>query len=287
MEAIARPDKLMWPDPGVTKQRYAEYLASVAGHMLPWVRRRPMTLVRAPDGVTGQRYFQKDTPAHAPAWIHTVTIPAPSAGRDVRYLVCDDERTLRWLANQAALELHVAPVRVDRLERPDFLTFDIDPPEGAFAAAVEGAGLVIEVLDALGLPYGVKTTGGKGLHVVTPIERRLSHEQLRVAASRIADIAVSRRPDLLTVAFRKAERKGRVMIDPSRNGGGSTIVAPYSARVGPDARVSFPVEPERLGTVDPARFTVTTASGSLDGAATRAWDALARMHPRVPAELRR
>jgi bifunctional non-homologous end joining protein LigD len=284
---ITRPDKLMWPDAGVTKQRYADHLQAVASHMLPWVRRRPMTLVRAPDGVTGQRYFQKDTPAYAPAWIHTVTIPAPSARRNVRYLVCDDERTLLWLANQAALELHVAPVRVDRLDRPDFLTFDIDPPDGAFEAAVEAAELVIEVLDALGLPYGVKTTGGKGLHVITPIERRLSHEDLRAAAARIAETAVTRRPDLLTVAFKKAKRHGRVMIDPSRNGAGATIVAPYSARIGPDARVSFPVEPERLRSVDPGRFTVATAAATLNEPAPRAWEALARMHPRIPVELRR
>jgi bifunctional non-homologous end joining protein LigD len=284
---IARPDKLMWPEAGVTKQVYADHLRAVAPHMLPWVRRRPMTLVRAPDGVDGQRYFQKDTPAHAPDWIHTVTIPAPSAKRDVRYLVCDDERTLMWLANQAALELHIAPSRVDRLERPDFLTFDIDPPDGAFDGAVEAALLVLDVLDGHGLPFGVKTTGGKGLHIVVPVERRVSHDELRVAASRIAETTLARRPDLLTVAFKKAERGGRVMIDPSRNGPGATIVAPYSARIGSDARVSFPVDPAGLRSVDPSGFTVSTAGGLLEGAGPRAWDELADTHARIPSDLYR
>ncbi|MGZ5350872.1 MAG: non-homologous end-joining DNA ligase LigD, partial [Actinomycetota bacterium] len=159
---VSRPDKVLWPALGVTKQAYADYLASVGEHMLPWLRRRPLTLVRAPDGIEGQRYFQKDTPSYAPGWIRTVSIPAPSAKRDVRYTICDDAATLRWLGNQAALEFHPAPVRVDRLDRPDQLVVDIDPPEGAFDAAVEVAGLVLEALDDVGLDALVKTTGGKG-----------------------------------------------------------------------------------------------------------------------------
>jgi bifunctional non-homologous end joining protein LigD len=284
---ISRPDKLLWPQAGITKQLYADYLNAVSPHMLPWVGRRPMTLVRAPDGVEGQRYFQKDTPSYAPAWIHTVTIPAPSADRDVHYLVCDDARTLSWLANQAALELHIAPTRVDRLDRPDFLTFDIDPPEGAFEAAVEGAILLIEVLDELGFSFGVKTTGGKGLHIVVPIERRVTHDQLRGAALAIAQIAIERRPDLLTGAFRKAEREGRVMIDPSRNGSGATIVAPYSARMDPRAQVSFPVDPKELEDVDPGRFAVGTVVPLLEGRAPRAWLDLAQTRSRIPARLYR
>ena len=114
---VSRPDKLLWPAPGITKRIYVDYLRAVAPHMLPWLRDRPLTLVRAPDGVDGQRYFQKDTPAYAPTWIRRVTIAAPSAKREVSYAVCDHEATLAWLGNQAALEFHPAPVRADRLER--------------------------------------------------------------------------------------------------------------------------------------------------------------------------
>ena len=111
--------------------------------------------------------------------------PAPSAGRDVDFVVCDDRSTLLWLGNQATLEFHPAPVRADRLDRPDLLVVDIDPPEGAFDAAVEVALMVLDVLDDLGMATGVKTTGGKGLHVVAPIERRYDADALRAAAARL------------------------------------------------------------------------------------------------------
>ena len=183
---VSRPDKLLWPEAEITKRVYVEYLASVAELMLPWLRDRPLTLIRAPDGVVGQRYFQKNTPEYTPSWIPRVTIPAPSAGRDVAYAVCNDAAALTWLGNQAALEFHPAPVRRDRLERPDWLVVDIDPPDDAFDAAVEVALLVLEVLDDLGFDPLVKTTGGKGLHVLVPIVRSVTPEQLRHAATRLA-----------------------------------------------------------------------------------------------------
>jgi len=283
---ISRPDKPLWPAIGVTKQVFADYLASVGDHMLPWLRRRPLTLVRAPDGVGGQRYFQKDTPNHAPGWIRTVSIAAPSAGRDVRYTVCEDAATLRWLGNQAALEFHPAPVRVDRLDRPDQLVVDIDPPEGAFDAAVEVAGLVLEVLDDAGLHALVKTTGGKGLHVVVPIERRAGQAGLRRAAAAITATVVARRPDLVTDEFRKAKRGDRVMLDPSRNGVGATVVAPYSPRARAEGTVSFPVEPGDLGSIAPGDFTLRTVTGLLDGPGPRAWAGAARRRPqRLPSRL--
>ena len=158
---VSRPDKLLWASVDVTKRRYVDYLDAVSEHMLPWIRQRPLTLVRAPDGVGGKQYFQKAVPTYAPEWIRTVRIAAPSAGRDVDFVVCDDRSTLLWLGNQAALEFHPAPVRVDMLERPDLLVVDIDPPDGAFDAAVEVALMVLDVLDDLGMATGVKTTGGK------------------------------------------------------------------------------------------------------------------------------
>jgi bifunctional non-homologous end joining protein LigD len=284
---ITRPDKLLWPSIGVTKQAYADYLGAVADRMLPWLRDRPLSLVRAPDGVDGQRYFQKNTPSHAPTWIKTITIPAPSANRDVAYTVCNDADTLAWLGNQAALELHPAPVRRDRLDRPDLFVVDIDPPDGAFDAAVEAAHLMLEILDDLGLETLLKTTGGKGLHVVVPIVRHVSAERLRHAASQLAEIATERRPDLVTAEFRKAKRQGRVMLDPSRNGPGATLVAPYSPRIRPDGTVSFPVLPKDLGTITPADFTLATIDRRLvNGAAPKRWSEAANgPHQRLPASL--
>lgn len=282
---ISRPDKLLWPDIEITKRDYAAYLNAVADHMLPWLRRRPLTLVRAPDGVGGKRYFQKEVSSYAPAWIHRISIPAPSADRDVDYVVCDDRQTLVWLGNQAALEFHPAPVRTDRLERPDLLVVDIDPPEGAFEAAVEVARLVLDVIDDVGLAAGVKTTGGKGLHVVAPIERRTDAEQLRAAAARLTEIVAARRPDLVTSEFRKAKRAGRVMLDPSRNGAGATIVAPYSPRAEPSGAVSFPVGTDELGGVAPSDFTMLTVPGLLDGPGPRRWLDLVSTRQRLPRKL--
>ena len=283
---VTRPDKLLWPALGITKRAFVDYLGSVADRMLPWLRDRPLTLIRAPDGVDGQRYFQKDTPAYAPSWIRTVTIAAPSAKRDVAYTVCNDAATLAWLGNQAAIEFHPAPVRRDRLERPDLLVVDIDPPDNAFDAAVEVAFLVLDVLDDFGLTTLVKTTGGKGLHIVVPIARRVSPEQLRHAAARLTAIVADRRPDLVTTEFRKAGRKGRVMLDPSRNGTGATIVAPYSPRARPEATVSFPVVPDELRSTAPGDFTVATVPKRLDDAGPARWtQAAGARHQRLPSSL--
>ena len=270
---VTRPDKVLWPALEITKQRYVDYLLAVGERMLPWLRDRPLTLVRAPDGVEGERYYQKDTPKYAPSWIATVAIPAPSAKREVAYTVCNDAETLAWLGNQAALEFHPAPVRRDRLERPDQLVIDLDPPDDAFDAAVEVALLVLEVTDDLGLTTLIKTTGGKGLHIVVPIRRDVSQEELRQAATRLTEIVQDRRPDLVTAEFRKADRAGKVMLDPSRNSIGSTVVAPYSPRAREDATVSFPVVPEELGSLDPGGFTVATVPDQLDRPGPLRWAA--------------
>jgi DNA ligase D len=285
---VTRPDKALWPALGITKQAYVDYLDAVADHVLPWLRDRPLSMVRAPDGVDGDRYFQKDTPKYAPSWIRRVTIPAPSARRDVAYTVCNDAATLAWLGNQAALELHPAPVRRDRLDRPDLLVVDIDPPDDAFDAAVDVAFLVLEVLDDLGVNPLVKTTGGKGLHVVVPLVRHVSAEQLRRAAARLAAVVAGRRPELVTSEFRKADRKGRVMLDPSRNGVGATIVAPFSPRVHAEGTVSFPVVADELRSISPRRFTLATVPRLLDATGPARWaEAAAHPRQRLPSPLLR
>lgn len=282
---VSRPDKLLWPDDGVTKRDYVDYLAAVADDILPWLRGRPLTLVRAPDGVGGKRYFQKAISDYAPSWIHTVKLPAPSAKRDVEYLVCDDAVTLAWVGNQAALELHPAPVRRDRPERPDLLVVDIDPPAGRFDAAVEVALATLDVLEELGLEAGVKTTGGGGLHVVVPIERRVPGSMLRRAVGRLTTLVEERRPGTVTSAFKKADRGGRVMIDPSRNSPGATFVAPYSTRARPGAPVSFPVSRDQLGDVAPSDFTLRTVPGLLGGDGPLEWRHLKTIRQRLPVSL--
>jgi bifunctional non-homologous end joining protein LigD len=282
---VSRPEKELWP--GVTKASYRAYLDAVAEHMLPWLRRRPLTVIRAPDGVLGEQYFQKSASSHTPEWIATIEIPAPSARRDVRYVIGDNRQTLEWLGNQAAVEFHPAPVQVDRLDRPDWLVFDVDPPPERFGDAVAVVRLVLEELAGQGLSAGVKTTGGKGLHVLVPIERRYAAPQLRAAAAALTARVAAREPDLVTDEFRKAKRGGRVMLDPSRNAPGATLVSPYSPRAREAATVSFPVPAASLGRVRPEDFTIATAPTLLDGAGPTEWLELADRRFRLPSALTR
>ncbi|HEU4831484.1 MAG TPA: DNA ligase D, partial [Actinomycetota bacterium] len=159
--------------------------------------------------------------------------------------------------------------------------------DDAFDAAVEVALLVLEILDDLGLETLLKTTGGKGLHVVVPIVRNVAPERLRHAATRLAELAIDRRPDLVTAEFRKAKREGRVMLDPSRNGPGATLVAPYSPRARTDGTVSFPVLPKDLRKIAPADFTLASVDGRLlNRAAPKRWTEAANgPHQRLPATL--
>ena len=284
---ISRPDKELWRQLGVTKRAYLEYLAVVGDRMLPWLRERPLTLVRAPDGVEAHRYYQKDAPKHTPEWIATVTMRAESAGRDVRYIVCDDRRTLSWLGNQAAIEFHPALIRTPRLDRPDMMVFDIDPPSGAFAEAAAVARAVHDVLQAHALPDGLKTSGAKGLHVFVPLERRYAGDAVRRASFALAEETLERIPDRATLEFRKSDRKGRVFLDVTRNGGGQTVVAAYSPRVRPEGTVSFPVAWEDLDDVQPGDFTLRTAEALIEGPGPRRWRELEKVRARLPAALTR
>jgi bifunctional non-homologous end joining protein LigD len=286
MEAIlTRPDKLLWPDAGVTKRDYLAYLDAVAADMLPWLRGRPLTLIRAPDGVEAHRYFQKDTPRYAPSWIRTVSIHAESAHRTVRYAVCDDRRTLAWLGNQAAVEFHPAPVRAPRLDRPDVLIFDLDPPPGRFEAAVDVAEVLHEVLEELGFPSGLKTSGSKGLHIVVPIERRTPAGDVRAAAEAVAARVVARAPALATTEFRIADRGGRVLVDVWRNALSQTAVAPFSPRARPDATVSFPIVWSELRDVSIGDYRIATVPALLGAPGPTEWRSLLTRRARIPASL--
>jgi bifunctional non-homologous end joining protein LigD len=282
---LTRPDKLLWQEEGVTKRLYVEYLDAVSGHMLPWVRDRPLTLVRAPDGVGEHRYFQKDTSRHAPDWIRTVSVHAESAKRTVRYVLCNDRRTLSWLGNQAAVEFHPSPIRVPRLDRPDLLIFDPDPPRHRYPAVVDVAMVLQEVLEELRLPSGAKTTGSKGFHVVVPLQRRFTQDQVRRAAERIAATVVGRAPALATTEFRIADRGGRVLVDIWRNAPSQTAVAPYSPRALPKATVSFPLTWPELPSARISDFRIRNVPELLDLPGPRGWDQLLTRRARLPLSL--
>jgi bifunctional non-homologous end joining protein LigD len=256
-------EKVFWPEEGLTKGDLLAYVDAVAPFILPAIRDRPLTVKRYPDGVKGQAFYQKNTPAYAPSWVKTETIRAESAGRDVRYTLCNSKRTLMWLANQAVIELHPWLSRAGTLHRPDFLVFDVDPPEGAFDRAVQMALLMKDVLDEVNLASAAKTSGAKGVHVYVPIPRRYNYGEVRTLAAYLAGRAEERAGGEATVEIRRAKRNGRVFLDIGRNAAGAHIVAVYSPRARPAATVSFPVDWKDLPKVEPGEFTLHTVPGLL------------------------
>ncbi len=250
--------KVFWPSAGLTKGDLLVYLDAVAPQILAGLRDRPLTVIRFPDGIEGFSFYQKNTPANAPAYIRTVSMRAESAKRTVRYAVCNSQQALLWLGNQAAIEFHPWTSRRDRPERPDQLVFDFDPPEGDFRRAARAAAAMREVLREAGLAGAAKTSGSKGVHVYVPIRRRYHHAQVMAVASALADRLEEVEPDLVTTSFSRGGRGGRVLIDIRRNVPGQHVAAAYTPRARPGATVSFPVRWKDLPHADPADFTIVS-----------------------------
>jgi DNA ligase D len=242
---------------GVAKRDLVDYLDAIRDRILPGLRDRPLSVIRV---LRGQESFmQKNVPSYTPPWVRTVSLWAEASQRQVSYALCNDRRTLLWFANQRAVEYHPTLVRVDHWDQPTHLVLDIDPPSaGAFGLAVRAAHLVRQVLAEAGLVGVVKTSGVKGLHVFVPLAQGVTIEEAAAATRALAARAERMDPALVTTAFIRTDRGGRVFLDSTR-AGGATVVAVYSPRVRPGAPVSFPVAWDQLDGVAPAEFTVRTA----------------------------
>ena len=259
---LSNPDKVLFPKPGYTKRDLAEYYLAMSDILIPFVRDRPLMLKSYPNGVEGRFFFRQDAPKHTPAWFATYTGRAESVGHDVEFLLANDARSLLWIANQAAIELHCWLARCDHPEQPDLLVFDLDPGADLdLRAAREVALLVRERLaeDRIeGLP---KLSGKRGVHVLIALEPGQTFVQSHAYAERVAQDLARARPDLVTAEYRsKAERRGHVLIDYAQNAHGKVTVGPYSVRPTPLATVSMPIgwpELER-GTPDPTDYTIET-----------------------------
>lgn len=260
--ALTNLDQPLFEGANATKRDLVAYLDAVAGRLLPELRGRPLSVIRA---LRGQRPFmQKNVSRSAPPWVRTVSIWAERSRRDVAYVLCEDRATLRWLANQRAVEFHPMLVRVDLPGRPQTrLVLDLDPPAGApFDAVVATARLVRRALEDAGLAGAVKTSGAKGLHVVVPVAPSATGEQVAAAQRALAARAERLDPSLATTAYVLAERGGRVFVDATRTGGAS-LVAAYSPRIRPGTPVSFPLRWEQLDGADPTRHTIHTVPAAL------------------------
>ena len=256
---ITRADKVFWPEDGYTKGDLVAYYETIAPLMLPYLKDRPLVLVRYPDGIAGKSFFQKDTPDFVPDWVRTVRIRSTTPPRDIDYVVADDVETLRYLANLGTIPIHLWASRAGSLDRPDWAVLDLDPKGAPFTHVVRIAQTVRGILDEIGVPSYVKTSGKTGLHVLVGLGARYSYEEARAFAEIIATMAVSREPKIATVARPLHERGGKVYVDFGQNGPGQTIVAPFAVRPLPGAPVSCPLRwDEVTARLDPKRFTMKT-----------------------------
>jgi bifunctional non-homologous end joining protein LigD len=253
---ITHPERVVYPDAGITKLMVAEYYARVAPRLLPYVAGRPLSIVRCPDGVQGACFFQKHVRASEIPGVREAMIE-DGRGRNP-YILADTARAIAGLAQMNALELHVWGARVAAIERPDTLVLDLDPdPDLPWARVAAAARLTRALLDELGLESFVKTTGGKGLHVVVPLEARHGWDQVKRFAERVAVHLARTRPEEFTATMSKARRRGKIFIDYLRNGRGATAVAPYSLRARPGASVATPLSWDELSAkAPPLRFTI-------------------------------
>ncbi|NUZ05783.1 non-homologous end-joining DNA ligase [Piscinibacter koreensis] len=255
--AVTHPDKLLIAEAQVRKIDLVNYMVAVAEGALRGAGGRPCVLVRHPDGIGGEFFFQKRAPANRPDWLEVASIRFPS-GRSADEVVPRHASDLAWMANLACLELHPHPVRADDLEHPDELRVDLDPVPGVEWPQIrEVARVVHAVLDEFGLVGWPKTSGSRGVHVLVRIERRWSFDQVRRAALALAREVERRAPSLATSAWWKEERHG-VFIDYNQNAKDRTVASAYSVRPRSDARVSAPVSWAELDACDPADFTLWT-----------------------------
>lgn len=256
---LSHPHKVLWPQPGFTKADLAAYYEGVAERLLPHVAGRPLTLLRANDGIDGQRFVQKNLPPHAPASLPRFQVWTETSERTVSYALARDVEDLRWFANQNAVELHAWFSRTDRPDRADVLAFDLDP-SGPDPPVSLAARWLRETLEELGLVSVVKTSGKRGLHLYVPVQRRYDFSQLRGFGLAVARRCADRHPDELTVEMRKADRGGRLLLDWSRPGPAQTLAVPYSPRAHPAGTVSMPLAWDEVrDDLDPAAFTLATA----------------------------
>jgi bifunctional non-homologous end joining protein LigD len=281
---ITNPEKVLYPESGITKRELLDYYALVADRMLPHVANRPLSLVRAPNGIGKQTFFQKHPGKGTPAGLRSIDIREREG--KLPYSVIDDENGLFGLVQLGVLEVHTWGSRADDFERPDVLVFDLDPDEGLeYAAVIQAARTVRRIFEQAKLESFVKTTGGKGLHVCIPVAPDLAWEQVRAFTGHVAEAMVTDAPSLYLATATKAKRKGKIFIDYLRNGRGATFIAPYSTRARERAPIAVPLEWDELSpSLPPNHFTVRNIEARLARLERDPFEGLARSRQRLRPE---
>lgn len=235
-------DKVLFPKVHVTKAQVIEYYIKIAPKMLRFLADRPLVLTRFPNGIEKKGFYEKDAPQGIPSWIKTVAIFSETAKREVSYVLCNDIDTLIWLANLAAIEIHMPLSKVNSREKPDLILFDVDPePPATYEEASEVALCLKKVLDGMGYKSYVKTSGKKGLHIIFPVNPRHTFQETRAFVHKIGQ-QLSKEHKLVVSELTETKKPGKVFVDYLQNSHGRTMVSPYSLRATPNATVSTPLE---------------------------------------------
>jgi bifunctional non-homologous end joining protein LigD len=263
---ISNPDKVLFPDDGITKADLGAYYETVAPSMIPHVKNRPLMLHRFPNGIGKEGWIQQEIGKHFPDWVARVNVP--KAKGSVTHPMANDKASLLYLANQAAITIHEWLSRTDELFSPDLFVVDLDPsPDNTFTHVKKIARATRTLLDEVGLPSFVKTSGSKGLHVVVPLKRRDTFEDVGSFAGAFAEVLNAREPALTTLEFYKAKRGARILLDVHRNQYAQHVVAPYAVRAIAGAPVSCPIEWDELssGKLTARSFTLKNTPKRLEG----------------------
>jgi bifunctional non-homologous end joining protein LigD len=255
---ITHPDKVLFPDDGITKGDLAAYYEAIAPVMVPHISGRPMTMERYPSGIDKKGFWQKDVSKGFPEWLDRVEVP--KKGGTVHHPLVTDTRSLLWTVNQNTITHHVWTRRAANLQNPDVCVFDFDPADDDASGVAAAALALRRLLAELGLPSHVKTSGSKGFHVVVSLDGTTKTGAVARFANAVGTALVARDPDRLTQEFSKADRGGRILVDTGRNGYSATFAAPYTVRARPGAPVSAPCTWEEVerGQVEPRSFTLRT-----------------------------
>ncbi len=264
--SLTNQNKIYWPDEKITKGDLVSYYYKIAPFILPYLKDRPQSLHRFPNGIKAPAFYQKDLDtAVSPAWLRTESILAESTNEHIDYLICNDKATLVYMANLGCIEINPWNSRLTNPDKPDWLVIDLDPEEIAFTEVVRTAQTVKKVCDSIELPCYCKTSGATGLHIFIPTGGRYNYASVRDSALMIAQHVHALLPDITSLERQPKKRKGKVYLDYLQNSKGQTLAAPYSARPKPGATVSTPLKWEEVNSkLSPAKFTIQTIFKRLD-----------------------
>jgi bifunctional non-homologous end joining protein LigD len=262
--SISHPEKVLFPDDGITKGEMAAYYESIAPLMLPHLRGRPVTMERYHRGIGEAGFFQKSVVKGAPEWLERVEVP--KKGGVVNHPLINDKRSLLWMANQNCITPHVWVSRVPTLYHPDLCIFDLDPMRDDADELRDATLALRDLLSELGLKTWVKTTGSKGFHIAVPLDGKADAGVVASFSGAVGSILVARHPKALTLEFSKADRGHRIYVDTGRNHPPATFAAPYAVRARPTAPISAPCTWSEIesGKVNPTTFTLRTMARRTD-----------------------